>query len=129
MKIKKKKNIKLTAFDTVNHLSEDMVYDVLSIEDNYYRLFDNLGEPVLFPAYAFDIIDNTIDLDWILIRDNDKNIEYYGPSELSDRYFFEDYFNGDKIYLEKLLTYILNKNMRIACNIESLKNYNEEKKR
>jgi len=116
MKIRKKSNTKLQEQDNANFISNNKIYDVISIEYDCYRIFNNLGEPALYPADIFDIVDNSIKSDWIMIKEK-KEIIYFGPKEFSKGYFFEDFFNGNKIANSILIEYITKNHINLYCDI------------
>jgi len=116
MKVRKKNNVKLKKNDEINFISNNKVYRVISIEYDCYRVFDDTGEPALVPNYIFDIVDNSLECDWVIIMDN-QDIEYLGPKELSSNYFFEDFFDGDKSAIKIMLDYIDKKKLKVYCNL------------
>ena len=105
MEVMKKIDIKFKKYDNINFISNNKKYKVISIEYDYYRIFNDLGEPSLYPAYFFDILDNSIESNWVIDKDK-KDIVFFGPKELSGKYFFEDFFDGDKTTNSILLEYI-----------------------
>ena len=116
MKIIRNDSIKLKNNDTANFISDNRVYEVIAIEYGFYRVFDNLGEPVLVPAYIFDIFDNRMGHDWIIVMD-DQDIAYLGPEEFEQRYFFESFFDYDDEVTHKMLQFITEKNLQVYCNL------------
>lgn len=66
-------------------------YEVLAIADDSYRLIDDRGEPYLFEAEAFEIIDDTRPSEWVMER-GDEGEEYTGPVEFQAPGFWEDFF-------------------------------------
>ena len=66
MKVKYSKaesiNIVLNGVDTVltsNDLSMNSVYDVMAVENGWYRIIDNSGEDYLYPPELFEITDDS----------------------------------------------------------------------
>ena len=59
MKIKHKKDIKYNLFgdDIASDLTEDKIYDVVSIEQGWYRIIDDSGEDYLYPPDIFEIVE------------------------------------------------------------------------
>ena len=117
MKVKKN-NVKLKKNDEINFISNNKVYRVISIEYDCYRVFNDIGEPALVPNYIFDIVDNSLECDWVIIMDN-QDIQHLGPKEFSSNYFFEDFFDGDKSAIKIMLDYIDKKKLKIYCDLSS----------
>jgi len=89
-------------------LSIDKIYHVLAIQYDDYRLIGDEERPYLYPQQAFSIIDNQIDNNWIQVFEEEEEgevLRYYGPPEFA-RYFFEDYFDGDREKKEIFEQYI-----------------------
>lgn len=88
--------VKLKSINYQKHhaLLLDKVYDVLGIECDDLRIIDENGNPYLFPADAFDIVDNNMPIDWITEIGSDGE-RYSYPPELNQPGFFEKYFDGD----------------------------------
>ncbi len=40
-------------------------YVVLGIDDEFYRVLAETGDPALFPKDTFEIVDDTIPSDWV----------------------------------------------------------------
>ena len=88
-----------------NHLSPAKEYDVIGLNHDNFRVVDDKGEPVLFSRNIFDIVDNTIPLDWIWDRFSDD--EYYAsPPELHGPGFFEDFFDGKDEAFQRFQSYL-----------------------
>jgi hypothetical protein len=76
------------------YLSAHSLYVVIELSAEYFRVFDDKGEPYLYPRALFTIEDNSVPPTWS-VRDNDE--ESAGPATFARPGFFEDYFmsNGD----------------------------------
>ena|ERR1700690_279817 len=96
MLIKTKKEIHEHILDDFDHrhLEPEKIYEVIGIDYDSYRIIDEIGEPILYPKYLFDIIDPSIPESWI--REEHETDHYYiDPPELSAPGFYEDYFDKD----------------------------------
>lgn len=64
-------------------------YGVLGIEGGFYRLIDDLGDPVLFEPELFELLNDTRPSGWVSKTiDGD---EYAGPPEFAEPGFSEDF--------------------------------------
>jgi hypothetical protein len=90
---------------TYGTLTPGNVYRVIGIEGDQLRINSDVGEPILFAAHAFDIVDATEPDDWIgeLGQDGER---YAGPRALSARGFFEDWHDGVAEARAKLSAYL-----------------------
>lgn len=100
--------------ETVNSknpfLTPNTVYWVVGFDDENYRIIDDNNEPILYPKYLFEVIDNSQTDDWVKVSYDDG--EYFvDPPELSDTYFYEKYFDGDKESREIFKKYCLKKGL------------------
>lgn len=77
------------------------VYAVIGIEANEYRLLNDVSQPYLYPPHLFEMIDDTIPLDWE-IEWGEEGEQYAYPPELNRIGFFEDYFDGE---VEAIVTF------------------------
>ncbi len=94
MKVRTKKNIHDHILDEYDHqhLEPDKIYEVIGITYENYRVIDEIGEPILYPKYLFEVTDPLIPADWIW--EKYASDEYYiDPPELSERGFYEDFFD------------------------------------
>ena len=100
--IKRKENI---------DLSFEKEYKVISIEytlkpDGYYdinyRLLSDKGIPALYKLSSFEILDSSIDSDFI--HKSYKNGNYcLAPKVMSNQFFWEDFFNDEEEAIEKFV--------------------------
>ena len=107
MKIKTKENIKDFIDDEFNGygLSPVKDYILIGITDEYYRIINDIGDPVLYPYRFFEEIEDPIPDNWI--REDFQEGEFYiDPPELSGRGFYEDYFDGKNYAVIKLKEYL-----------------------
>lgn len=65
-------------------------YIVLGISCGHYRIVDDDGDPVMFEAELFDVVDDTIPVSWIEEAAGTEEWRAY-PPELMRPGFFEDY--------------------------------------
>ena len=92
----KVKTISVTeTIDSINPgLTPNKDYFVIGIEDEYYRIVNDDGEPILYPKFLFRIIDRNYPDEWI--EESYGEGEYtIQPPEFANNYFYEDYFDGD----------------------------------
>jgi hypothetical protein len=75
-------------------LSLGKEYLVVGLDDTYFRLVDDDGEPVLHEKALFDILDSTIPTDWIT-RNGDDGDYYTDPPELAAPGFYERWHDRD----------------------------------
>jgi len=85
-------------------LQQGKKYLLLEITADCYRVINNNNDPILYPKKWFSIVDEHIE-GWVKIEyeDGEYNIS---PKQLSDRYFYEDWFDGHIENIEKLKKYI-----------------------
>lgn len=100
MKVRTKELIHSMVVDEGSHLTLTIgkLYFVIGLEGNYYRIVDDMGEPLLFHQDLFDVIEPNIPNDWI--TKNEDGETFITPPELSEQYFYEDYFDGVKDVVE-----------------------------
>ena len=115
MKIKLKDNHNIFA------LNSQKVYDVLCIEENDYRIINNMGDPVLYEISIFELYDTCVPHNWVIEIDSsintDNTIIYLGPEIFNAQYFFEDFFDGDIIIQNMFLKYINSNKIIYSCNL------------
>lgn len=101
MKVRAKQEVHchvLDEFDNKN-IKANETYDVIGIDAEYFRIVDEIGEPILYPKYLFEIIDSSIPESWI--RYEYGLDEYYiNPPELSEPGFYEDLFDNDSMAID-----------------------------
>jgi hypothetical protein len=90
--------------DTV-YLTSNNIYMVIGIESGYYRIMDDVGEPILFDPQWFNIIDPEEPDDWVIMFSEDGE-KYAYPPQISVAGFFEDYFDGDQGCFNTLQMYL-----------------------
>ncbi|MGB0768612.1 MAG: hypothetical protein ACPGYV_13005 [Phycisphaeraceae bacterium] len=73
-------------------LSPGQRYLVIGIEADDYRILNDRGEPCLYPAEAFDVVDATEPDEWVHERGEDGE-RYAYPLALNAAGFFEDFFD------------------------------------
>ena len=79
-------------------------YLVIGIEGDYYRIVDDVGDPVLFNKNLFEIVDPEIPDNWVVEYDEGGDV-FMCPPELSEEYIYEDYFDGVAHAVEKFENY------------------------
>lgn len=95
MKVKAKQGIHAHALDEFDNqnLVENKIYDVIGISTNYFRVVDEMWEPILYPKYLFDVIDASIP-EWWIRKEYSADEYYINPPEFTEPGFYEDYFDG-----------------------------------
>jgi hypothetical protein len=107
MKVRCKKN----RFQGVRHaLTINAVYEVLGIECDSYRIIDDLGEPFLFDAPMFTIVDQSRPTSWI--TESLDGHEYSYPRPFGKPGFWEDYHDGVPA-ARRAFSRFLNKHLRL----------------
>ncbi|OUC06290.1 hypothetical protein RY27_21965 [Litorilinea aerophila] len=66
---------------------------MIGIEADDLRLLNDAGQPFLYPADAFDVVDSTEPSDWVTEYGDDGE-RYAYPPELNEPGFFEDFFDA-----------------------------------
>ncbi len=69
-------------------------YAVIGIEADDYRLINDRGQPFLYPADVFELVDASRPSHWIVER-GEEGEEYAYPEPLNRNGFFEDFFDGN----------------------------------
>ncbi len=100
MKIRLKSNVKAPA-----HLTHRLIYQVLCVEDDMFRLLDDGGEPSLFECHLFEIVDESIPSDWVtqILSCDEK---YSGPPRFLKAGYFEDVFDDVEEAVEYFQRYL-----------------------
>jgi hypothetical protein len=95
--------VKLNALTVVDedsprydNLTEGLEYFVLGVDDEFIRVVNDFGEPILYPKRLFDICDNLIPPSWSF-KQGEGDDYYLDPCRTSEPGFYEDYFwsSGD----------------------------------
>ena len=86
-------------------LTVGVIYPVLGIDDENYRVVNDLLEPVLYGKDIFDVVESTVPGDWINRKYEDGEYHFY-PPDFSEVGFFEDYFDGFAPAIEKYNRYL-----------------------
>ena len=74
-------------------LKPNSLYSVVEIDDEYFRVIDEAGEPILYPKALFTVVDPRIPDDWIR-EDGTDGTYYINPPGLGGCGFYEDLFDG-----------------------------------
>jgi len=78
-----------------SQLTRGKNYVVIGLDDTYFRIVNDSGEPTLYPRRAFTVTDDTVPHDWIWQHFDDGEF-YAAPPELSSVGFYERYFDHDE---------------------------------
>lgn len=87
-------------------------YDVIEIAFYDFRVVGDGGEPTLFAKEEFDVVDPAVPAEWVR-RDYGEDEVYYSPPELSEQYFWEDYFDKKEAALRAFETYVVRHGIRM----------------
>ncbi|HQZ72325.1 MAG TPA: hypothetical protein PK826_13480 [Anaerolineae bacterium] len=74
-------------------LTAGQPYVVIGIEADDFRLLNDQGQPYLYPATLFDVLDAREPRDWV-IAFGDEGERYAYPQSLNGTGFFEDFFDA-----------------------------------
>ena len=86
-------------------LTPGNVYRVIGIEADDYRLMNDEGQPYLYSASEFLVVDPSEPAEWQTVY-GDEGERYSYPPELSEPGFFEDYFDGNPVCAATLRRYL-----------------------
>lgn len=75
-------------------LTAGALYHVIGIEADDYRLLDDRGQPCLYAAEHFEVVDPAEPGDWVVEAGPDGE-RYAYPPALNTPGFFEDFFDGN----------------------------------
>ncbi|MCK5147778.1 hypothetical protein KAR48_13555 [bacterium] len=89
----------------VNDLSASVLYLVIGLEADDYRLINDNRRPYLYDHKLFDLIDEKEPSNWCNEYGDDGE-RYAYPPELNKSGFFEDYFDGNKKALKIFNDYL-----------------------
>lgn len=80
----------------VHCLTEGCEYFVLGIDNEYLRVIDDYGEPLLYPKNLFEVLETEMPPGW-RFREGSEGDYYIDPKQTAMRGFYEDYFwsSGD----------------------------------
>lgn len=108
MKVKTKPYVHDHVVDEYDHqhLEPNKIYNVIGIDDEDYRIINEIGEPILYPKALFDVIESSIPDSWV--RQDYEDGEYYiDPPELSRPGFYEDFFDGNPEAIAKFQAFVM----------------------
>jgi hypothetical protein len=106
---------------TYGTLTPGNVYRVIGIEGDDLRIFDDLGDPVLFVPQAFDIVEPAEPIDWIREHGDEGELYAY-PAELGKPGFFESWHDGDARARSRLAWHVREICWREANGVEESAN-------
>lgn len=86
-------------------LTEGNSYRVIGIEANDFRIMNDEGQPYLYPASLFRVIDPSEPREWRTRYGPDKE-RYSYPPRLGVPGFFEDVFDGNREAVAVLRKYL-----------------------
>jgi hypothetical protein len=86
-------------------LTPDKLYEVIGLDDTYFRVINDRGEPTLFSREEFEVIDDAIPSDWIWRREADGTY-YADPPGLDEPGFYEDFFDKKYYAIDRFSQYL-----------------------
>lgn len=75
-------------------ISPGVVYAVVGIDQDNYRVINDRKEPVLYQKFLFRVVDDGIPQHWVR-RDYEDGEYYIDPPEFSALNFYEKYFDRE----------------------------------
>jgi hypothetical protein len=107
MKVRARAVVHDRLFDESEHrsLTVGVTYAVVGIDGKYLRVIDDNGEPILFHAALFDVVDPAIPDDWVVSSCSDGE-NCLDPPEFAERHFYEDYFDEVDSAVKKFKAYL-----------------------
>ena len=75
-------------------LRPNQLYAVIGIEADDLRILNDQGQPYLYPARLFEVLDAREPDDWVT-QYGDEGERYAYPPPLNAIGFFEDFFDGE----------------------------------
>ena len=76
-------------------LTPGNTYRVIELVIDDVRVMNDVGYPTLYPLSWFSVVDDRWPDDWVVTIGTEGE-RYISPKVLSERHFFERYFDGDK---------------------------------
>lgn len=121
MRVKVRSNFRSLAEDGLGHpgLTAEAEFYVLGVDDEYYRLVNRLGEPVLYPKELFEVLDASVPTGWRFCEYDDG--EYHlEPTSTGEPGFFEDWHgsNGDRAAQEAARQIFRGELLRLAADAD-----------
>ena len=75
-------------------ISTSEEYFVIEVDEDYFRIIDDLGEPILYPKDVFEVVDPPLPPAWQFLEYPDG--EYHlGPTKTLVRGLYEDFFGSE----------------------------------
>jgi hypothetical protein len=96
MRVKVRDNFRDLAEGDLEHpgISAGVEFYVLEINDEYFRIVDKHGEPILYPKPLFEVLDCSIPSNWEFREYKDG--EYFlQPLRIGERGFYEHWHGSD----------------------------------
>ena len=94
-----------SAADAYADLTAGNLYRVIGMVADELRLMSDEGQPYLYPAGLFEVVDPSEPPDWQTVYGEDGE-RYAYPQPLGEPGFFEDYYDGDRRRVAALRTYL-----------------------
>lgn len=95
----------------IPHIKPGMVYDVIGLNWEMYRIIDEGKMPALYPKEYFDVIDPAIPNEWIWKR-FEGNTYYADPPELAEPGFFERWYEHEESARKIFDEYLIKNNLK-----------------
>ena len=112
MKVKANQNASESKWLTVGK-----EYVVIGLDDEHFRVIDDIAEPILFECSWFDIVDEHVPEDWVWRWYYVDGEEYFyaDPFGLHLRGFYADYFDDKEYSVRRFQEYL----DKIGVNIQA----------
>jgi hypothetical protein len=67
MKVKTNEYIHGHVVDNIDHqyLKQNKIYTVIDIDNENFRVVNEIGEPILYPKELFEVVDPTVPQTWV----------------------------------------------------------------
>jgi len=131
MKVRCKSIVPIDERDhTYPHLTLGNIYSVIDEgTKSAYRIINNEGDPCIYGSRRFDIVDNTMDDDWIVETDDKGDLIYFYSKELMQyEHLYEDYHDDKLEAIMAFDDYVLRKFRKEHGELEGLINHPQHQK-
>ena len=120
VKLKENPPLERYKYANISGLDTNAQYRVIDVGHDFYRLINENGDPAAYPIVFFDIIDNSIDDDWVVVIDDFEDDECVWvnmePKELLN-FSYEDYFDYNMDSMNFFLRFLEKRNMVLVSNL------------
>jgi hypothetical protein len=119
----------------LSHLKKNKRYLVLQVSSKYFRVLNETGMPSLFLYVLFDIVDKSINNDWVIETGGyderypdsfNTNIYLYPRALDCSSFSFEKLFDYDSKTVNVFLDYITKQNIILAADLAYAPKFRKE---